>query len=125
MRLYFGFAPLNWNIGFEAYLMNEGKLLRITFLPITLIIKLNNSTNGSHHPVRKIKMRPFKMSNIFKGLLLYNLFYLVIALIWRYYEVLVFGASQPNAFHTFIGSTLSISLMLNVVFYSIIKEGDF
>ncbi|GIN55055.1 MULTISPECIES: hypothetical protein [Bacillus] len=125
MRLYFGFAPLNWNIGFEAYLMNEGKLLRITFLPITLIIKLNNSTNGSYHPVRRIKMRPFKMSNIFKGLLLYNLFNLVIGLIWRSYEIFVFGVPQPSIFDTIISSILSLSLMLNVVYYSIIKEGKF
>ncbi|MCY9186495.1 hypothetical protein [Bacillus halotolerans] len=124
-RLYLGFSLLNWNIGFEAILLKEGKLFRISFLPLTLIIKLGNPQNKT--PKHKVKLKPIhvNMLGLFKGLLLYCLFFIVIGLIWRQYELISFGFPQPSTFDDIICSILSISLMFNVVHCSIIKDGKF
>ncbi|MCY8466450.1 hypothetical protein [Bacillus atrophaeus] len=127
-RLYLGFSLLNWNIGFEAILLKEGKLFRISFLPLTLIVKLGTPQNKTPDQIKhRVKMKPIHINifGIFKGILLYCLFFIVIGLVWRQYEIVSFGFPQPSAFDNIICSILSISLMFNVVHCSIIKDGKF
>lgn len=39
-RFFLAIVLLNWNIGFEIHLVNEMRLVRLTFLPLTLFIRI-------------------------------------------------------------------------------------
>ncbi|MEH6974383.1 hypothetical protein MHB78_01065 [Bacillus sp. FSL K6-0138] len=42
-RIFWGFVLLNWNIGFEIHSVGGMKLIRFTFLPFTVIVRIGGT----------------------------------------------------------------------------------